>query len=275
MKYILTVIAIAIFTSCTIDRRIYSPTQINNPSLREKSDHSFSVSYSTPAGFDFTGGYAITNRLAVIGGAYAYSNDDHQTANVLFFGSSIWNSSVTADLLYKHQGLHGGLGLYFPLSKKKDSYVSFFTGYNTGNFRMNEHNVRTIHSNPDTVMINDYFYKSNIGRYFLQGAFNAYLDRVELSFLTRYNYISYTNVTTDYPQPEQTGSCLPPLGYSKNSQFLDVGADIKYFFSKDGRLGLTVFGNGSIRLNKKEYNFEYYDYRLGFGLVFKNPFKKK
>jgi hypothetical protein len=270
MKYILTVLTITAFASCTIDRRIYSPTQINNPSLREKNDHSFSLSYSTPAGFDFSGGYAITNRLAMIGGAYSYRNDDHQTASNI-----LYSHSTTADLLYKHQGLHGGLGLYFPLSKNdRTMYASFFTGYYMGDFRMDEHNVLTSSSNPGAI-VNDYFYNSNIGRYFLQGAFNAFVDRFEISFLTRYNYVTYSNVTTNYSELVQTGSCLPPVGYSKNSQFLDVGGDAKYFFSKDGRLGLTIFGNGTVRLNRKDYNFEYYDYRLGFGLVFKNPFKRK
>ena len=270
MKYILIIFAIAAFTSCSIDRRIYSPTQINNPTLREKNDHSFSLSYSAPGGFDFTGGYAITNRLAMIGGAYAYRNSDHQNETPIFY-----NHTTTADILYKHKGLHGGLGVYCPLSSENRNsyYVSFFTGYYMGNFRMDEHNVRT--DNSSVVEVNDYFYKSNIGRYFLQGAFNAYLNRFEISFLTRYNYVTYTNVTTNYPELEQTGSCLPPLGYSKNSQVLDIGCDAKYFFSKDGRLGLTLFGNGTLRLHRKEYNFYYYDNRFGFGLVFKNPFKKK
>jgi hypothetical protein len=270
MKYLFVYFTLFIFCSCTIQRRLYSPTQINNPSLQQKKDHSFSLTYGGPSGFDFTGGYAITNRLAIIGGLYTYRNNDHQTENTLF-------SDITADakLLYKHKGFHGGLGFYFPFSKKeKSTYASFFAGYTKGNFSMDEHNIETDNSN-GTTTTNDYFYKSDIGRYFLQGAFNAYMDRFEISLLTRYNYVTYTGVTTNYSTTDQTDFNLPPLGYSKNSQFLDFGFDSKYFFSEDRRFGLQLFCSGAARLNRKEFNFYYYSFRYGLGFVFKNPFQKK
>jgi hypothetical protein len=270
MKYLFTCFTLAVFCSCIIQRRIYSSTQINNPSLQQKNDNSFSLTCSDPAGFDFTGGYAITNRLAVIGGAYTYRNNDHQT------GASFFSDITTdAKLLYRHKGFHGGLGFYFPLSKKEaGTYASFFAGYTKGNFSMDEHSVQTYNSNATTT-INDYFYKSDIGRYFLQGSFNAYIDQFEISLLTRYNYVSYTDVITNYSATDQHNFSLPPLGYSKNSQFLDLGFDSKFFFSKNGRVGIEFFGSYTARLNRKEYNFYYYDTRFGAGLVIKNPFKKK
>jgi len=121
MKYLFIYFTLAVFCSCTIQRRIYTSTQINNPSLQQKNDHSFSLSYSGPSGFDLTGGYAITNRLAIIAGAFSYRNNDHQTESSLF-------SDVTADakLLYRHKGFHGGLGFYFPLSKKRPILTHLF-----------------------------------------------------------------------------------------------------------------------------------------------------
>ena len=270
MKYLFIYFTLAVFCSCTIQRRIYSSTQINNPSLQQKNDHSFSLTYGDPSGFDLTGGYAITNRLAIIAGAYSYRNNDHQTETLLF-------SDITTDakLLYRHKGFHGGLGFYFPLSKKEGStYASFFTGYTKGNFNMDEHNVTTDNSNA-TTRTNDYFYKSDIGRYFLQGGFNAYLDRFEISILCRYNYVAYTDVTTNYSATDQQNSNLPPVGYSKNSQFLDVAFDSKFFFTDDHRFGLQLFGCGTTRLNRKEFNFYYYPFRFGLGFVVKNPFRKK
>jgi len=270
MKYLFICFTLTLFCSCIIERRIYSSTQINTPSLQQKNDHSFSLTYSDPSGFDFTSGYAITNRLAIIAGAYSYRNKDHQTATLLFS-----NITTNAQLLYRHKGFHSGLGFYFPLSKKESgTYASFFTGYTKGNFNMDEHNVATDNSS-GTITTNDFFYKSDIGRYFLQGAFNAYLDRFEISILTRYNYVAYTDVTTNYSANDQQNSNLPPLGYSKNSQFIDLAFDGKYFFTDNRMFGLHLFGCGTTRLNRKEFNFYYYPFRFGLGFVVKNPFRKK
>jgi len=272
MKNLIVYCTLIFFCSCTIQRRIYSPTAINNPSLQQKNDHSLSLTYSGPSGFDFTGGYAITNGLAIIGGAYVYRNNDHQVENDIFS-----DLTTNSDLLYKHKGFHGGMGYFFALSKKtKSTYASFFTGYTKGNFSMNEHAVETDNTGTTPVTTtNDYFYKSDIGRYFLQGAFNGYLDRFEISVSAKYKYVTYTNVVTNYPITIQDESNLPPLGYSKISQFLDMGFDARYFFSEKRTVGLTLFAIGTARLNRKEFNPYYYGYRLGLGVVFKNAFQKK
>jgi len=141
---------------------------------------------------------------------------------------------------------------------------------------MDEHNVQTDNSSgTPTTTTNDYFYKSDIGRYFLQGGFNAYLNQLEISLLARYDYVSYTDVTTSYSVSDQQNFNLPPLGYSKNSQFLDIAFDSKYFFTSDRRFGLQLFVSATARLNRKEFNFYYYPFRYGLGLIVKNPFRKK
>ena len=269
MKYVLILLIPFCLCSCIVKRKLYSPTQINNPSLQKKNDHSFSLTYSSPSGFDVTGGYAFTNRLAIIAGAYAYRNSDNQIENLI-----LSNNTINADILYKHKGFHGGLGFYFPLSKKSNStYASFFGGYTAGNFRMTEHQVETDRYSATTTR--DPFYTSDIGQYFLQGGINVYAEEFEILFLTRYNYVAYNNVNTDYPTGQQISSNMPTYGYSKNSQFLDFGVDGKLYFTKDRRFGLQFFGSCTARLNPKEFNFYYYQFRLGAGIVVKNPFQKK
>ena len=115
MRYLfITILTIVFFASCTIERRLYSPTQVNNPCLEEKNDYSVSLSYSSPSGFDFNSGYAITNRWAVIGGLYTYKNRDREENNYLFS-----QNRDSALLLYKHKGFNIGTGVYIPLSKEK------------------------------------------------------------------------------------------------------------------------------------------------------------
>jgi hypothetical protein len=201
-------------------------------------------------------------------GAYTHRNSEQQTATDLF-------SDITTNvsLLYRHKGYHGGVGVYFPLSNKNSSFASFFAGYTNGTFRMNEDGTEEDLSTGTTTP-RDFFYKSNIGRYFLQGGFNSYLGQFEISILARYSYVRYSNITTNYSIAEQQEFYLPDVGYSKNSQFLDFAFDSKYFFTEKKRMGIQLFGSLTARLNQNEFNFPYYASRFGVGLVVKNWFHK-
>lgn len=266
-KYTCIFFIVFLFSCSSIDRKLYSSTQVNNPSLKQKNDHSFAVAYSTPSGFDFNGGYAITNGLAIIGGAYSHRNKDKEEEFHFIFSGD----NASSSLLYRHKGFHGGAGIFSPLSKKKSpGFVAFFAGFTKGNFRMDE---RYFDNTDSTSLPRITFYKSNIGRYFLQGSITAYPGNAELSFSTRYNYVVYGNVITDYSLAEQDSYNLPTIGYPASSQFLDLAFDSKIYFSAERQFGLQIFGSITPRLKKRDFDFRYYGARIGLGLVVKNPFK--
>lgn len=267
MKYIILLfILLSFYSSCTIERKIYSPTQVNNPSLQKKNDYSASLTYSTPSGFDGTAGFAITKNLAVIGGAYTYKNKDEEVDITLF--SRGWDS---ASIVYKHSGFHIGVGTFFPLSKNSStSFLSFFGGLTKGNFEMREKFYDDVTPPPGNP--NLYFYKSEINRWFLQGSINLYFKDIYQSFTTRFNYAGYDNVTTNYPAEQQHYSSLPPYEYSKWSSFLDFSFDTKIFFSEQHRLGLQLFGSVTTRLKEEDFDFYIYPFRMGFGVVLRSPF---
>jgi hypothetical protein len=270
MKFISIIVAsVFLFSNCsTIQRRLYSSTQVNNPSLKEKNDYSASVTFSTPSGFDFNGGYAITNWLGLIGGLYAYKNRDKEESYYLLSATR-----DSAALQYKHKGFHLGAGVFFPLSKKNPiNFLSVFAGYTNGNFEMKEAFYGDV-GMPGTPRLN--FYKSDINRWFLQSSLNFYLEHVHQSFITRFNYAGYDNVITDYDLNQQSSFNLPPTAYPKWSSFLDFSFDTKIFFSDNERIGLQLFGSIATRLNRKDFNFYYYPFRLGMGIVIKSPLKSK
>lgn len=274
MRYVfITILTIVFFASCTIERRLYSPTQVNNPCLEGKNDYSVSLSYSSPSGFDFNSGYAITNRWAVIGGLYTYKNRDREENNYLFS-----QNRDSALLLYKHKGFHIGTGVYIPLSKEKKlaTSISFFGGYTKGSFEMQE-SLYEVSPTPSTLpKLN--FYKSDINRWFLQGSISLSDNFIHQSFITRFNYVGYNNINTDYTANEQVSFNLPDVGYPKWSSFLDFSFDTKIFFSKERNFGVQFFGTVSTRLNRKDFNFYYYPFRGGIGIILKSPFvaqKKK
>lgn len=267
LKNLLIFFTLCLLCSCAIiERRIYAPTQINTPSLQKKNDHNFSASVSTPSGFDLNGAFALTNRLAIIGGVFNYKNKDGEKDYSIF--STQRDSSL---LTYKHRGFHIGAGGYFPLTKFTSSSLSlsFFGTFTKGDFEMTESLFTT--ANPGVEKKN--FYNSDIKRWALQSSLHFYSKHIHQAITTRYNYVGYFNVETDYTSAEQFSYNLPPDAYSRWSSFIDFGFDTKIFFSEKQKLGLQIFGNVTARVNDKDDDFYHYPFRIGAGLVVKSPFK--
>ncbi len=264
-------VAIILFSlsscSSSIQRKLYSSNQPNNPSLEKKNDYSISATYGEPNGFDLNAGYAITNRFAIIGGLHTQQNRDIEQRFSWF--SPIRDSSA---LSYHHKGYHLGAGAYFPLQKNNPKFFfSFFGGYTNGTFKMTE---TLYHLDPPDPPQNN-FYQSNITRWFAQGSFSFYDKIFHQSLLARFNYVGYSDVKTDYTEFEQQNYLLPPFGYSKWSQFFDLAFDTKIFFTKDKRLGCQIYGVITPRINRKHFNFSHYPFRGGIGLIFKSPFQNR
>ncbi len=255
--------------SCIIERRLYTATQVINPAIQKTGDYSLATAYSAPAGVDVTGGFAITNHIAIIGGYNNYNNKDEEEEYSII--TSNYDSAV---LNYRHKGFTVGAGSYFPISNDKESiFLSFFGGIVKNKFSMHEA-LYAGTSNPATTPKLNYF-KSDINRWFLQGGINFYPESFQISFATRFNHVSYDNVITDYTINEQFSYNLPPTQYPRISNFLDLSFDVKYFLNKSQTIGLQTFFIATSRLNRKEHNFYYYPFRTGFGLVLKRPIAKK
>jgi hypothetical protein len=260
------IVFIIFLGSCTIERRIYSPTQVNNPALQNAGDYTIASAYSSPSGVDINSGYAITNRIAIIGGLNFYGNKDNEEDFDIL--SATYDSAV---LTYKYTGFHAGAGGFFPISKDKETvFLSFFAGYIKNKFRMKE-SLFQGSSNPSTVpKLN--FYNSNINRWFIQSAVNFYPKGFHIALASRLNFAAYDDVMTDYTVNEQSSYNLPPNGYPRVSTFLDFSFEAKYFFNKAQTLGVQTFFSITNRLNRKDFNFYYYPFRTGIGLVLKKGF---
>lgn len=259
-----------LLSSCVIERRIYVPTQVNNPYLQKAGDYSISGTYSSPAGFDINSGVAITNQLAVVAGYNHYKNKDGEREVDIFNGNQ-----DSAILNYKHNGFHLGLGAYFPLSKgnTNTNTITVLGGLINNKFSMKEKLYAATQNPSPTPKLN--FFNSDINRWFLQASINLYPENFQISFSTRYNYVSYQNVVTDYTSNEQLSYRLPPVAYPKSSSFLDFSFDATCYFNSSKTIGVQAFSILTTRLNKREFNFYYYPIRSGIGLVYKRPNAKK
>lgn len=259
-----------LLSGCVIERRLYAPTQVTNPYLQKAGDFSLSGTYSQPTGFDINSGLAITNRWALVAGYNHYKNKDGERE------IDIFNGNVDSAILqYKHHGFHLGLGGYFSLSKgnKTNNTISVFGGLIKNQFSMKEKFYAATQNPSLSPKLN--FFNSNIHRWFLQTSINFFPQNFQLSFSTRYNYVGYQNVVTDYTSTEQATYRLPPVAYPKWSSFLDFSFDATCYFNASKTIGLQLFSVLTTRLSNSDYNFHYYPSRSGIGLVYKRPDVKK
>lgn len=261
---------VLLLSNCTIERKIYSPTQVINPSIQKKNDYSIHTGISFPTGADVNGGYAVTKNWAITGGFYAYKNRDREESYNLINGHQ-----DSAILTYHHKGFQIGTGIFLPLIRKPQSplYTSLFAGYISGEFRMKEEFYNIYPTRSFTPVL--YFYNSNIGRWFIQNSMHLYTPNFHQTFSTRINFIEYNKVKTDYSSNQQISYNLPPHAYSPRSTFLDIAFDSKFFFSKKNQIGIQLFGSITTRLNSKDYDFYIQPIRLGIGLVVKSPLKNR
>jgi hypothetical protein len=268
MKWTIFLTIIILATSCRIERKIFSSVPVNNPSLQKKKDFSVNATISAPKGFDLNGGFALTNRLAVIAGAYSHKNKETEIAGQIT-PSGIHDDS--SKLVYRHNGITIGTGAYFPLSKRKSSaYLSFFAGMSTGSFRMNEEMYENQVNSPGPPVFHSY--KSRLNRYFLQTSLNFYDKNVEVSFTSRYSLVGYKKINTDYTNGQLSSYRLPPFTTPELNSFLDLAFDLKVLFSQNTRWGMQLFGVITGRLDNDEYGIAQYDYypiRIGTGIFFR------
>jgi hypothetical protein len=254
--------------SCRIERKIYSPLPVNTPTLHKKKDFSASATFSAPTGFDFNGGFALTNRLALIAGAYTHKNRDIETRQ------GFTSQEDSSNLTYRHKGFTFGAGAFFPLSKKShETFFSFYGGINTGSFNMKEEFYRINPPPTSGPVFNNY--NSRLNRYFLQGSLNYYGEPGEASLTFRYNFVEYKKITTDYTDNQLSQFRLPPFVTKPVNSFLDMALDFKVYLSRDPVIGVQFFGVFSGRTNDWDdmgttSYYYYYPYRFGTGIFFRS-----
>ena len=257
--------------SCRVERKIYSTLPVNNPSLQEKNDFSVNATFSDPKAFDFNGGFAITNHLALIAGLYTHRNKDIEE------NSGFTSHVDSSNLVYRHNGFTIGAGGFFSVfGKKSNTFLSFYSGLNSGKFKMNEEFYQ-ISPTPSPPVFNKY--SSKLNRYFLQGSLNYYGDPVEASITTRYNLVEYKNVITDYTDTQLSEFLLPPFVSHRVNSFIDFSMDLKVFFSHQPKWGIMFFSVITNRTNDDDEQgigkfYYYYPFRIGTGIFFRGFSRK-
>jgi hypothetical protein len=200
-------------TACYTPRYMYSPNNVNVPILAAKGDGKLAANYAFslagsnndadpgPAkffnkGFDLQGAYAFTNHWGVI-----VNHSGRSERNSGRFENIIDSATIN----YKRRLTEIGIG-YFGRLKNNRSMVQLFAGYGTGRFTMDD-GGKDRNNIPYTR-----YHRATVRKIFLQPAVQADISPYfTSSFASRFNFVFFSGIETDYTADEQESYLLKNL----------------------------------------------------------------
>jgi len=209
-----TACILLIISSCYTPRYVYSPSAHNVPLLTNKGDSKLAFNYSSNLsfathtngtvnesyGYDIHGAYAIGKHLAVQSGYYSRheKNDGNFTTNL--------DSSI---IRYRRNLFEFGLGYFNKFDSASHFIFQVFAGAGMGQFSFTDNG-----KNQGGVMYSR-FHKSAITKVYLQPAMVFRPNgQITLSVSSRFSFIDFYNISTDYSSSELRNYELDSLGHS-------------------------------------------------------------
>jgi hypothetical protein len=199
--------------SCQTPRYMYSPNSINVPHLRAKGDTKLSVAYATGnngtrrggtgqpyfynRGFDVQAAWAPTARIGLL-----FNQSNRYEKNSGRFEDLI-DSAV---IKYKRSLTEVGIGYLGRLGVDKSRF-QLFVGGGFGEFAFDDVGKDTRNQSYTR------FHRADVRKIFLQQSIEADLTRnFTTCFANRFSFVSFSNIRTNYTQPEQDAFLLNNLG---------------------------------------------------------------
>jgi len=217
MAVYFTLLIITILTGCYTPRYVYSPAAQNVPLLTEKADSKLGVLYSTNGGgirtenekeyrkfgrgVDIHAAYAISDRFALQASFYQRSEQNGGDFGFYDSGYSI--------IKYKRKLAEAGFGYYTKIEPTGKLFFQGFAGMGFGKFSFDD-------KGKDDVGVNfERYHQANIIKWYIQPAIMYQNEkRTSVSLSSRFSFIHYGNIKTDYTQTELENYELAVLGKS-------------------------------------------------------------
>jgi hypothetical protein len=217
MKTLLLIIPVLILASCYTPRYVYSPAAHNVPVLTAKGDSKLGVNYSTNiaqrgkisdekhdskgSGIDAQGAYAIGKNLAVQA-AYYWRSERNE-------GNFTYTSIDHSVLRYRRNLSEAGLGYYTKMDDRGISWFQIFAGMGAGDFRFTDKPTPG-----STTNTSEFFYKTKLTKFYIQPALMVlYNKSISVSFSSRFSFLKFHNVQTDYSPTQLNNYKLDSITY--------------------------------------------------------------
>ncbi|MCP9752662.1 hypothetical protein [Ferruginibacter sp. HRS2-29] len=205
MKILPVLFLILVFTSCYSPRYVYSPAAHNVPVLTAKKDSKLGINYSTNiaqrarnsednhastgAGIDVQGAYAFSKHMAVQA-AYYWRKEMNE-------GNFTFTAVDNSILRYRRNLTEAGLGYYTKMNDSGTSWFQLFGGMGVGDFRFTDKPI------PGSANTNEFFYKTKLTKFYIQPVVMVLYDKsISLSFSSRFSFLKFHHVRTDYSSTE-------------------------------------------------------------------------
>ncbi len=257
------VITISLFIfSCRTPRYVNAPAAINAPLLQQKGDSKLAAYYSSNFGNsngDFGSNYN-KSRGYDLQTAYALSNHWALQANYFFrseinggFNQGNFDSS---SLTYKRKAGDIGVGYYSKVGNG-DNVFQVFAGGGTGTYQLKDE------GKAGSGFYNR-FHNADVNKFYLQPAFMLVGNNLSFTLASRFSFINYKKITTDYTADEQQSFNISGLDH-KTLSFWEPAMIFNFGFESLNPLRFELQFGGSFFIDNN-----YYDTKTGnisFGLV--------
>lgn len=201
MQKLIPFISVFFLFSCYSSHRyVNSPAPASMPYFDKKGQSDFSAYYSSgtinPQGdihikeVDLQSAYAISNHWAVTLEHSSRWEKDKILPN------SYYDVSDNSLVRYKRNITSVGAGYFFPVNRKEDNYLNIYAGVGFGNNNIND-------SRLDSLNLSS-FHKSQIIKYYLQPGFSFLWDKISIAIATKFSFIRYTGIKTNYNESRLT-----------------------------------------------------------------------
>jgi hypothetical protein len=256
------------FTSCYTPRYLYSPSAHNVPVLVNKGDSKLAaylssnlsskknnynrVNESKNRGFDLQAAYAFSNHFAVQASYFnrVESNNGYKNGGNL----------DSAFIHYKRNLTEAGFGYFVPLNDDNEAMFQVFAGAGKGRFSF------TDNGKDETGNAYNRSHQATITKWYIQPALMLRSeDNFASSFSSRFSFINFSSIKTNYTPAELTYYKLDGLA-NGSVAFWEPALTITFGFKKLPGIQFESQAGTSIRLTNRYLNYRAFNFSLAIVL---------
>ena len=209
LSYLIIILSLGIF-SCRTPRYVNAPAAVNAPNLQKAGDNKLAAYYSSnfgnsnetagnqynkSKGYDLQAAYAISNHWAIQAN-YLNRSDKNGGINGSSFDSSV--------VQYNRKAGDIGIGYFTKISKRGSNFFQVFAGAGKGKYEIKDAGL--IASIPYNR-----FHNATINKYYIQPALIFSDKNISLGLVSRFSFVHYNKVETNYTTPQQSEFNLADL----------------------------------------------------------------
>lgn len=270
--YIIFVSSIGLF-SCRTPRYVNAPAAVNAPDLQKAGDNKLGAYYSSnfgnarlddgfninkSKGYDLQAAYAISNHWA-LQASYFHRNEKSES-------STNRGSFNYASLLYNRKSADAGIGYYTKMGNSSHNFFQIFAGGGTGKYEIKD--ISSI----DSINYN-LFHTADLNKFYLQPAFIFSYDNISFGLVSRFSFVNYKKVETNYSESQQLNFNLDGL-QNKTLSFWEPAFVINGYINSMPALRFEFQMGSNFSIDNTYYDVKTSNVSLGLVMDF-SKLKKK